>query len=536
LATLSLFLELKGSWVWGTEAASWVINLMIASISIEFGCLFLSIFFKWILIGKSTHGMVIQDSIWYSFTMDLVLRFREIADVILMVVYFHTPLMNVVLFLYGGRMAFSSHAASLVFNPLEADMITVDENVEISAMRLQATSVTYDGVTCTHKYGSIAIHRNAEVGFLVVIEADTIVEEGASVGFITRVPNGTIVRKNTVLYGNPGVTMKKKGMESRDVTITLSKTDWIIRNIFNVSFRFFSLIAVTLLSALVAYVCTITLDPDISDLVNSLTGEDRKNYSDSTALYLTLLLQFMIVIFGISAILITVLFKWLVMGKFVVFQVQRYDLFVQLYHSYTIVSHNFNNLVSGGANGTWFMRLLYILYGADIKLFNRTILWGTMLDQDLISMGDDVVTNDSAGMCGHNYEHAGLKWKNTRVGDHCTLYHNSLMMAGDTMLENSVLGTKSKCFGSNDPCEVGSLNVGCPARWATAVEKGESKYHKALESCGVVDLDMGYPGMDRQKANPLFANVERVPGHDYLGGDSALRTSLLAGETKKEFV
>ena len=49
------------------------------------------------------------------------------------------------------------------------------------------------------------------------------------------------------------------------------------------------------------------------------------------------------------------------------------------------------------------------------------------------------------------------------------------------MQDNSSLGTRSKPFGPNDPCESDTHNIGCPARWADLVgSEGESEYHEAV--------------------------------------------------------
>jgi hypothetical protein len=198
------------------------------------------------------------------------------------------------------------------------------------------------------------------------------------------------------------------------------------------------------------------------------------------------------------------------MGCFTKRSVQRYDLFVQLYHTYTVLTAAFNGMVLNTAAGTWVARALYKMYGANVKLCGNAIIWGSMLDQDNIFIEDNSVVGDGVGICGHNYEHAGLKFAPTTVAANCTLYPLALMMAGDSMQDYSTLASKSKPFGPNDPCESETMNVGCPARWATLVDTvQDSEYHSKISS-----LRPGAGGVH----------------HDSDGGDS-MEASLLGGSS-----
>ena len=53
----------------------------------------------------------------------------------------------------------------------------IEDNVEISAMRMQCCEVRYDGATVSRQFGPITVKRNAELGFHVVIESNVIIEE-----------------------------------------------------------------------------------------------------------------------------------------------------------------------------------------------------------------------------------------------------------------------------------------------------------------------------------------------------------------------
>jgi hypothetical protein len=207
-------------------------------------CFAMSVICKWIFFGNLQPGATVREGSMMKLTNDLVMRFAAVADLILILCYMHTPLINLRLWLYGGSMAYSSHAAALEFDPFEANLIHIDENCELSAMRIQASDVIYDGMTVSKVYGQVTVMRNAELGLQAVVESDVLIEEGASMGFITRVPKTTVIRKNTVLYGNPGVTLSKRNMDGRDKILTLTQIDTVIRNSLNLGFRFLVLVGI----------------------------------------------------------------------------------------------------------------------------------------------------------------------------------------------------------------------------------------------------------------------------------------------------
>lgn len=217
--------------------------------------------------------------------------------------------------------------------------------------------------------------------------------------------------------------------------------------------------------------------------------------------------------FVLVAQFLTVAFKWVVMGRFQEQSIQRYDLLVQLYHSYTTLTAQFNGMVLAGGTGTWWARFIFIMYGADIPLWYGPILWGTCLDQDLVTVEAGACVGDGCGICGHNYEHAGLKFKYTRVKAGATMYPSALLMAGDTMEPGSVIGSRSKPFGSSDPCEEKTVNIGCPCNWASFVDRAQdSEYLCVLggyedaerePEVGVLaeDFDEGYHPMEVGRAS-----------------------------------
>jgi len=512
--------------VFGTTTADVILSILLALFVTLMGCFFLSIVLKWLLFGRVQPGIELEEGMCLILVSDLVTRFKSIADMVLMSVYNHTPLINLILYLYGGKMAISAHAAAILYDPLEADLIQVADNVEISVTRFQCCEISYNGCTVTRRFGPIAIGRNAEIGFQVCLEANSLVEEGASVGFITRVPAHTAIRKNTVLYGNPGVTMKKRNMEQRDTIISLTMIDWIMRNTFNVAFRLVVLCAIVVVSGVGAWQLSKLILPDLNDWVYNMAGEQRKDYRDVQAFNATICLVVMVSLFGLISFMASVVFKWLIMGCFTKQSVQRYDLYVQLYHSYTVLTATFNGLILSAASGTWLSRLVYKAYGANVNICGKAIIWGTCLDQDLIFIGDKSVIGEDTGICGHNYEHAGLKFAPTVVAQHCTIYCNSLLMAGDTMRDFSTLASKSKPFGANDPCESDTMNVGCPARWATFVDTAQdSDYH-----CNIAAIT---EGVEDVTPRPSSGSVDGM-NTTLLGGVRATSNTASTGRSKRE--
>jgi len=104
----------------------------------------------------------------------------------------------------------------------------------------------------------------------------------------------------------------------------------------------------------------------------------------NSAMELTAIIILIVGMFSFFGVLSMALMKWILIGRFRARNMQRYDLFVQFYHTYSVVTAAMNGTVLAAGSGTWLARLVYWVYGCQIRLCGNSVIWGTMLDQDLI--------------------------------------------------------------------------------------------------------------------------------------------------------
>ena len=108
----------------GSEVYIYVLPLFISLGITAILSQFLSILVKWMCFGTAQPGMILKETMSVKLTADFVSKTRNFSNGMLAILWAHSPLQNVLLMLYGGRMAASSHAATLIFDPMEADLIS----------------------------------------------------------------------------------------------------------------------------------------------------------------------------------------------------------------------------------------------------------------------------------------------------------------------------------------------------------------------------------------------------------------------------
>lgn len=212
------------------------------------------------------------------------------------------------------------------------------------------------------------------------------------------------------------------------------------------------------------------LSQDFFSAINWTVYNDSQEHYLAAAIKFTFKYLIFMAGFGATVCVAVIIVKWLTVCKFRQGSIRRYDLFVQIYQTYVMLSGMFLAYVWGVfASGTVWARLFYKLLGANISLSGGSHIMLCGYDHDLLEIGDGVVINEACGIMGHAYEHGCLLHKSVSLGANSCVYPTALVMAGDVVGEEATLGCMSKTFGTT-PVPAGSMSMGCPAKAARVLE------------------------------------------------------------------
>jgi len=175
-----------------------------------------------------------------------------------------------------------------------------------------------------------------------------------------------------------------------------------------------------------------------------------------------LMLPFLYLLFGLATVIITVVSKWLVIGRYKPIEQPLWSRFVFRSELVTCIHETlaiqfFINMLRGTPFINWYFRLM------GCKIGNRVYMDTTDITEfDTIMIGNDVSLNSDCGLQTHLFEDRVMKVSTVNIGNRCTVGSDSIVLYDTIMEADSSLGNLSMLMkGETLPAD--SAWIGSPA-------------------------------------------------------------------------
>ncbi|WP_069108566.1 Pls/PosA family non-ribosomal peptide synthetase [Fortiea contorta] len=204
--------------------------------------------------------------------------------------------------------------------------------------------------------------------------------------------------------------------------------------------------------------CTLILSSLLIDEMLSLDV-----YYDEWALLL--FLPFLYLGFGLVAVLITVVCKWLIVGRYQPTEHPLWSRFVFQSELITCLHETLAvSFLVDILRGTPFINSYLRLMGCKIgkRVYTDTT---DMTEFDTIDVGDDVALNSNCGLQTHLFEDRVMKISTVKIGNRCSVGSAAIVLYDTVMEPDSSLGNLSMLM-KGESLPAGSSWVGSPARTA----------------------------------------------------------------------
>ena len=147
--------------------------------------------------------------------------------------------------------------------------------------------------------------------------------------------------------------------------------------------------------------------------------------------------------FGVTAALIVVALKWLLMGRYRAAESPLWSAFVWRTELVTALFENLArpfliNLLEGTPFLAWYLRLLGAKVGKRVFLNSSEVT-----EFDLVEIGDDVALNADCTIQTHLFEDRVMKMSTVRVGPGCSVGSQAVVLYDTEMKEGSSLNSLS---------------------------------------------------------------------------------------------
>lgn len=175
-----------------------------------------------------------------------------------------------------------------------------------------------------------------------------------------------------------------------------------------------------------------------------------------------LMLPFLYLLFGLVAILITVVSKWLVVGRYKPTEQPLWSRFVFRSELVTCIHETlavpfFINMLRGTPFINWYFRLM------GCKIGNRVYMDTTDITEfDTIIIGNDASLNSNCGLQTHLFEDRVMKVSTVNIGNRCTVGSESIVLYDTIMEADSSLGNLSMLM-KGETLPAASAWIGSPA-------------------------------------------------------------------------
>jgi non-ribosomal peptide synthetase-like protein len=397
---------------------------------------------KWLLLGKVQPGQYPLNSLFYfrkwfvDQTMDLSL---DILGPLYASVYL-VPWYR----LLGARLGKGAEVSTASF--ISPDLLSLGEesfiadSVSLGAPRVRGGVIK---LGCNH------VGRRSFIGNSAMLPPDTVIGDSVLIGCLSAPPArpADALREDSAWLGSPAIFLPER---QRTTGFGEEAT-------FNPSAK------LRALRAAVEFVRLISPSTGFIVLL-SLMFSALLLLHDSYSLGVTLL--FFPVLYvgcGLMAALVTIVAKWLLVGRYRAGEQPLWCTFVwrnELINA--LHEHLAGPFLVGPLSGTPFLSWYFRLLGARIG--KRVYMETTDLSEfDLVRIGDEAALNADCTIQTHLFEDRVMKISTIDIGPHCTVGAGSLVLYDTRMEEGSLLGDLSLLM-KGEGLAAGTAWQGIPAR------------------------------------------------------------------------
>jgi non-ribosomal peptide synthetase-like protein len=388
---------------------------------------FLSVFFKWVVIGKIKPG---RYKIWGSYYFRFWLA-DKLVNISPISYFTGSPIMNIFLRLLGAKIGKNCYINTSAISAF--DLLILGDNVSI------CTDSHLKGFTIADGYldiGVIEIADNGFVGTRCCLSQNTRMEANSSIEDLTLVSEGCTIPRNENWGGSPAV---KLGMNEQQEGVP----PWSKRNFF--------------------YAISVFLIPLVPMLAYfpGMMVITHFDYTSETWINLLPHIFLVGVVFVVILTLLITLFKWLLLGNI---KEGVYRVNSGFYHRKWFFDQlmKLSLQVLGTLYTTLYLQIWFKMLG--VKMGKRVeISTVEFISPDLLVTGDECFLADSVSIGASIVRNGYITIAKTYIGNR-TFVGNSAVISPDTQLGDDVLvGVLSKMNKEDLPAKDGTSWFGSPA-------------------------------------------------------------------------
>ncbi len=396
---------------------------------------------KWVLLGNIKEGVYRVNSNFYHrkwfFDQLMKLSLQVLGTV------YTTLYLQIWFKMLGVKMGKRVEISTVEF--ISPDLlVTGDECFLADSVSVGASSVRNGYITIAKTY----IGNRTFVGNSAVISPNTVLGNDVLVGVLSKVSEKDLPAKDgTSWFGSPAVYLPKRDINrefSAERTYKPSRKLFFLR--YCIEFFRVTLPAIMFL----------TMASLISNITSYLQVE-----RDLFELFI--LFPFLYLGAGILGMFITILFKWIIIGRYTPANkplwsnyVWRSELVTGFYENFLVLF--FLNMLTG----TPFIK--YPLRMLGCKIGSRTCIFTTQITEfDLVKLGDYSTVNDNCTLQTHLFEDRVMKMSYVDIGKGCSVGGMSVVLYDSKMEDGSVLEPLSVLMKS-ETLPANTIFIGAPAQ------------------------------------------------------------------------
>lgn len=377
--------------------------------------IFLSLFIKWLLIGKFKEG---NYPLWgsYYFRWWFVKTIQKLNPIQFLN---GTPLYPVFLRTMGVKVGSTAQISE--FEMGAEDLVTIGEDVSVSSNVVFNNAVVEDGLL---KLSSIKIGNHVYLGSSSIISGGTNIEDWGELKDLSYLQEGKTIKTAEVWGGSPSVYLETKNIEELPQPLEIGKWKMIKYKMIYLMMNF-------------VFPFTILI-PILPSLIIINKVDNSSDYYDFSYMYIVPPLALLyLVLFAVETVLLTkILQKNIKPGKYPVFSFTyiRKWLSDQLIAMSLIVLHPIY--------ATIFVSKYFRALGARVGA-NSEISTASSVSHPLLSIGKRAFVADAITLGEADVRGQQLILEKTSIGDYSFVGNSALIPQGYNLPQNMLIGVLS---------------------------------------------------------------------------------------------